>query len=209
MGGRRPARHERTFIVSDKRSLMRDYALETLADENAVLVIDETGFLKQGKASCGVARQYTGSAGKITNCQIGVFACYVSRHGHAFIDRSLYLPKTWTDDPARMAAAHVPEETGFATKPVLAARMIERALAAGVPFAWVAADSVYGVGALETVLRRAGKGLCPGRQLRSPRPVLGQAAGHRRQRRSRRAKPAAVGLAAFIGRRRHQGRAAS
>jgi hypothetical protein len=87
-----------------------------------VLVVDETGFLKQGKASCGVARQYTGS-GKSTNCQIGVFACYVSRHGHAFIDRSLYLPKTWTDDPTRMAAAHVP---------VLAARMIERALAAGV-----------------------------------------------------------------------------
>jgi SRSO17 transposase len=67
-----------------------------------VLVIDETGFLKQGKASCGVARQYTGSAGKITNCQIGVFAAYVSRHGHAFIDRALYLPKGWTDDPARL-----------------------------------------------------------------------------------------------------------
>ena len=75
---------------------------------DAVLVIDETGFLKQGKASCGVARQYTGSAGKITNCQIGVFAAYVSRHGHAFIDRALYLPKAWTDDPARLAAAHVP-----------------------------------------------------------------------------------------------------
>ena len=81
------------------RDIVRDYALETLADEDAVLVIDETGFLKQGKASCGVARQYTGSAGKITNCQIGVFASYVSRHGHAFIDRALYLPKDWTDDP--------------------------------------------------------------------------------------------------------------
>ena len=80
--------------------LVRDYALETLADDDAVLVIDETGFLKQGKASCGVARQYTGSAGKITNCQIGVFACYASRHGHAFIDRRLYLPKEWTDAPA-------------------------------------------------------------------------------------------------------------
>ena len=139
------------------RDIVRDYALETLADDDAVLVIDETGFLKQGKASCGVARQYTGSAGKITNCQIGVFACYVSRHGHALIDRALYLPKAWVDDPARMAAAHVPEETGFATKPVLAARIIERALAANVPFAWVAADSVYGVGAIETMLRRAGK----------------------------------------------------
>lgn len=140
------------------RYIVRDYALETLADEGAVLVIDETGFLKQGKASCGVGRQYTGSAGKITNCQIGVFACYVARHGHAFIDRALYLPKAWTDDPARMAAAHVPDETSFATKPALAATMIERALAAEVPFGWVAADSVYGVGAIETVLRRAGKG---------------------------------------------------
>lgn len=116
------------------RDIVRDYVLEKLADDDAVLVIDETGFLKQGKSSCGVARQYTGSAGKITNCQIGVFACYVSRHGHAFIDRALYLPKAWTDDPARMAAAHVPEETGFATKPVLATRMIGRALTAAGPF---------------------------------------------------------------------------
>ena len=85
------------------RDLVREYALEHLAADDAVLVVDETGFLKQGKASCGVARQYTGSAGKITNCQIGVFAAYVSRHGHAFIDRALYLPKAWTSDPARMA----------------------------------------------------------------------------------------------------------
>ena len=101
------------------RDIVRDYAIEHLADEDAVLVIDETGFLKQGKASCGVARQYTGSAGKITNCQIGVFAAYVSRHGHAFIDRALYLPKGWTDDPARLKAAHVPADIGFATKPSL------------------------------------------------------------------------------------------
>src|SRR3546814_18926389 len=89
------------------RDIVRDYALETLADDDAVLVLDETGFLKQGKASCGVGRQYTGSAGKITNCQIGVFAAYVSRHGHAFIDRALYLPKAWTGDPDRMAGSHV------------------------------------------------------------------------------------------------------
>src|SRR6202162_5534518 len=95
------------------RDIVRDYALETLADPDAVLVLDETGFLKQGKASCGVGRQYTGSAGKITHRQIGVFAAYVSRHGHAFIDRALYLPKAWTDDPARMAAVHVPARTGF------------------------------------------------------------------------------------------------
>src|ERR1700754_1541051 len=125
------------------RDLVREYALETLADPDAVVVLDETGFLKKGHASCGVARQYTGSAGKITNCQIGVFAAYVSRHGHAFIDRALYLPKSRTDDPAHLAAAHVPEGTGFATKPRLAAQMVERAVTADVPFAWVAADSVY------------------------------------------------------------------
>jgi SRSO17 transposase len=140
------------------RDIVRDYVVESLAGNDAVLVIDETGFLKQGKASCGVGRQYTGSAGKITNCQIGVFAAYVSCRGHAFIDRALYLPKAWTDDSTRMAAAHVPVGTGFATKPALAVRMIERAIAAGVPFAWVAADSVYGVGDVEQALRRAGKG---------------------------------------------------
>ena len=140
------------------RDIVRDYVVETLADTAAVLVIDETGFLKQGKASCGVGRQYTGSAGKITNCQIGVFAAYVSRHGHAFIDRALYLPKAWTDDPARMAAVHVPDRTGFATKPAIAVQMIERTISAGVPFAWVAADSVYGVGDIERTLRHAGKG---------------------------------------------------
>ncbi len=137
---------------------MRDHALETLSDPDAVLVIDETGFLKQGNASSGVGRQYTGSAGKITNCQIGVFAAYVSQHGHAFIDRALYLPKAWTGDPTRMSKAYVPEGTGFATKPHLAAGMAERAIAAGVPFAWVAADSVYGVGEVEAALRRANKG---------------------------------------------------
>ncbi len=140
------------------RDLVREYALETLADAAAVLVVDETGFLKQGRASCGVARQYTGSAGKITNCQIGVFLAYVSRHGHALIDRALYLPKAWADDPARRAAAHVPEEVRFATKPRLALAMVECAIAAGVPFAWVAADTVYGVGEIEMALRRAGRG---------------------------------------------------
>src|SRR4051795_9277873 len=140
------------------RDVVRDYALETLAEGDAVLVIDETGFLKQGKASCGVGRQYTGSAGKITNCQVGVFAAYVSTRGHALIDRQLYLPKAWTGDPKRLAAAHVPEAVRFATKPHLAVEMIERAVGAGVPFAWVAADSVYGVGEVEMALRRAGKG---------------------------------------------------
>src|ERR1039458_4551077 len=108
------------------RDIVREYALETLADQDAVLVLDETGFLKQGNASCGVARQYTGSAGKITNCQIGVFCAYVSRHGHAFIDRALYLPKAWTDDPIRMTATHVPNGIAFATKPALAVKMISQ-----------------------------------------------------------------------------------
>jgi SRSO17 transposase len=150
------------------RDVVRDHALETLADPDAVLVIDETGFLKQGKASCGVGRQYTGSAGKITNCQIGVFAAYASRHGHAFIDRALYLPKAWTDDPARLAAAQVPPGVGFATKPRLAGRMVERAIAAGVPFAWVAGDSVYGVGEIEMALRRVGKGYVLGANATQP-----------------------------------------
>lgn len=149
------------------RDIVGGYALETLADEDAVLVIDETGFLKQGRASCGVARQYTGSAGKITNCQIGVFASYVSRHGHAFVDRALYLPKEWTDDAQRLKAAHVPEDVSFATKPQIARRMMARAIAAKMPFSFVAADSVYGTGEIETMLRKAGKGY-----------VLGVASSH-------------------------------
>lgn len=140
------------------RDVVRDYALEVLADPDAVLVVDETGFLKQGKSSCGVGRQYTGSAGKITNCQIGVFAAYVSRHGHALIDRALYLPKAWAEDQARRAATHIPQAVEFATKPRLALGMIKRAIAVGVPFAWVAADTVYGIGEIEMALRRAGKG---------------------------------------------------
>jgi SRSO17 transposase len=165
--------------------IVRDYVVEKLSDPGAVLVIDETGFLKQGKSSCGVNRQYTGSAGKITNCQIGVFASYVSCHGHAFIDRTLYLPKIWTDDQARMTAAHVPEAVNFATKPALAVNMINRAIDAGVPFAWVAADSVYGVGGVEMALRRAGKGY-----------VLGVSSGHHFT--SWRGKPPVQGAAEAI-----------
>jgi hypothetical protein len=100
-------------------------------------------------AAYGNVGEYTGSAGKITNCQIGVFAAYVSRHGHAFIDRTLYLPKEWTDDPDRLEAAYVLPDVGFATKPKLATRMIARAIAASVPFKWVAGDTVYGVGDIE------------------------------------------------------------
>src|SRR5690242_4375185 len=169
------------------RDLVRDYALETLAEPEAVLVIDETGFLKQGQASCGVARQYTGSAGKITNCQIGVFAAYVSDKGHAFIDRQLYLPRAWAEDPARRAAAHVPQEVAFATKPHLARAMVERAIAAGVPFAWVVGDSIYGVSEVEMALRRAGKGYVLGVNSKSQFNSWG-------------AKPAVAGTAAEIAR---------
>src|SRR3954466_2066499 len=172
------------------RDLVRDDVVETLADPDAVLVIDETGFLKQGQASCGVGRQYTGSAGKITNCQIGVFAAYVSRHGHAFIDRALYLPKEWTDDPDRLEAAYVPADIGFGTKPKLATAMIARAIAASVPFQWVAGDPVYGVGDIEQRLRRASKGYVLGvssahvfRSWGKQQPVAGKAADIARARR--------------------------
>ena len=185
------------------RDIVRDYALETLADEDAVLVIDETGFLKQGKASCGVARQYTGSAGKITNCQIGVFAAYVSRHGHAFIDRALYLPKDWTDDPTRLKAAHVPDDVGFATKPQIARRMIARAIAAKVPFSCVAADSVYGTGEIETCCARRARAMCwalPPTTCSTP----GARSSRSRDCRQDRADPSQERLAAPVGRRRNQ-----
>ena len=115
-----------------------------LGDPDGVLVIDETGFLKKGTHSVGVARQYSGTAGRIENCQIGVFASYASRWGHALIDRRLYLPKAWANDPDRRAGAHVPEEVDFATKPALACEMVARLLEEGTPCAFVLADAVYG-----------------------------------------------------------------
>ena len=109
-----------------------------------MLIGDDTGFEKKGASSAGVQRQYTGTAGKITNCQLGVFLAYASPRGRALIDRELYLPRSWTSDQGRLAAAKVPEETGFRTKPQLLKAMIERAIAAGVPFSWVTADEAYG-----------------------------------------------------------------
>lgn len=126
------------------REDLRGYVVEALGDSEAVLVLDETGFLKKGTKSAGVARQYTGTAGRIENAQVGVFLAYTSRHGAAFIDRALYLPKEWTDDPERCRAAGVPEGTAFVTKPGLAKAMLARAFAAGVPAAWVTGDEVYG-----------------------------------------------------------------
>ncbi len=120
------------------------YVYETFADPNAVLVIDETGFLKKGRKSVGVQRQYSGTAGRIENCQVGVFLSYASSRGHTLLDRALYLPKSWTDDQERCREAHVPKEVTFATKPELAQRMLERTLDAGLPAAWVTGGTVYG-----------------------------------------------------------------
>src|ERR687898_2422210 len=126
------------------RDDLRAYVVEHLGDPDTVLVLDETGFLKKGDKSAGVQRQYSGTAGRIENCQIGVFLGYASRHGQALIDRALYLPKGWTNDAARRAAAGIPAEVVFATKPKLGLAMLDRALEAGVPFAWVSGDCVYG-----------------------------------------------------------------
>lgn len=126
------------------RDDLRDYVVEHLGRRDAVLVVDETGFLKKGEHSAGVQRQYSGTAGRIENCQIGVFLAYASDQGHAFIDRELYLPKSWSDDPDRCDKAGVPEDQSFATKPEIARRMLQRAMDAGVPFFWITGDEVYG-----------------------------------------------------------------
>lgn len=126
------------------RDDVRAYVVEHLGSADAVLVVDETGDVKKGTASAGVQRQYSGTAGRVENCQVAVFLSYASPAGHALIDRELYLPRSWTADPARCAAAGIPGKTAFATKPKLARRMIGRALDAGIPAAWVTGDEVYG-----------------------------------------------------------------
>src|SRR4051794_19862048 len=125
------------------RDQLRGYVVERL-DAGGVLIVDETGFIKKGTRSAGVGRQYTGTTGKIDNCQIGVFCAYATPSGRALIDRELYLPKAWTDDRERACAAGIGAEVGFATKPELARRMLGRALDAGVPAGWLTADEVYG-----------------------------------------------------------------
>ena len=126
------------------RDALRCYVVQHLRGAAAVLVIDETGFLKKGRHSAGVARQYSGTAGRIENCQIGVFLGYAGRLGQTLLDRELYLPEEWTDDRDRRRRAGIPEARHFATKPQLARQMLARALAAGVPARWVTGDSVYG-----------------------------------------------------------------
>lgn len=126
------------------RDDLQGYVVEHLGEPGGVLVVDETGFLKQGKKSVGVKRQYSGTAGKVENCQIGVFLAYGSRYGAAFLDRELYLPQEWAADGARRREAGVPQDVVFRTKGQLARAMIARAVAAGVPFGWVTGDTVYG-----------------------------------------------------------------
>jgi SRSO17 transposase len=126
------------------RDDLRAYVVEHLGDPEAILIIDETGFLKKGTKSVGVARQYSGTAGRIENCQIGVFLAYASPRGRAFLDRALYLPKAWAADAARREEAGIPPEVTFATKGELAQAMLARAFAAQVPAAWVTGDEIYG-----------------------------------------------------------------
>jgi SRSO17 transposase len=131
--------------ADELRDDLRGYVLERLGDDDAVLVVDETGFLKKGTESVGVKRQYTGTAGKTENCQVGVFLCYASANkGQAFIDRELYLPEEWAEDEHRRRRSGVPEQIGMRTKSELAKEMLRRALDASVEAAWVVADSVYG-----------------------------------------------------------------
>jgi SRSO17 transposase len=130
--------------ANDLRDKLRTYVTDYLADPDAVGVIDETGFLKKGTHSAGVARQYSGTAGRVENCQIGVFLAYASCHGQTLLDRELYLPKEWTDDRERCGRAGIPDQRTFATKPALARQMLSRTFAAGVGLAWVTGDSVYG-----------------------------------------------------------------
>jgi len=135
----------RTFWDEEQaRDICRDYVIERLGDPSGVLILDETGFLKKGTHSVGVARQYSGTAGRIEKCQIGVFLGYASPKGHALIDRRLYLPKDWAENMDRRRAVGIPERQAFATKPKIGVAMIEAALDAGVPCAWVLGDSVYG-----------------------------------------------------------------
>jgi SRSO17 transposase len=126
------------------RDKLRSYLTDYLDDGNAIGVLDETGFLKKGIHSAGVARQYSGTAGKIENCQIGVFLAYASTHGHTLLDRELYLPQEWTDDRERCQRVGIPEQRAFATKPALALQMLQRNVDAGLKLAWVTGDSIYG-----------------------------------------------------------------
>jgi len=139
------------------RDDLRAYVIEHLAEEDGMLVLDETGFIKKGKKSAGVARQYSGTAGRRENSQIGVFLLYASSQGAAFVDRELYLPQEWTVDRVRCREAGIPDEVEFATKGELAQRMLTRAFAAGVPAQWVVGDTVYGYDEMCSWLEEQGR----------------------------------------------------
>ena len=159
------------------RDAVRAYVIEALGDADGVLIVDETGFVKKGTASVGVARQYSGTAGRIENSQIGVFLAYASRFGQALIDWQLYLPDAWAKDKARRGKAQVPDAIGFATKPAIACDLIEKALDADVPCAFVLADAVYGSDSRLTAhAGRARPALCFGHKIQ-PLPAV-----HRRGR---------------------------
>jgi SRSO17 transposase len=130
--------------IDGVRDDVRDYVVEHLGEPDGVLIVDDTGFLKKGVRSAGVQRQYSGTAGRIENCQIGTFLAYASDRGHALIDRELYLPEPWIADPDRCRRAGIPDGTEFETKPRQAMGMLARAFAAKVPFAWITADEAYG-----------------------------------------------------------------
>jgi SRSO17 transposase len=132
------------WSADELRDTVRDYAIESLGDPDGVLVVDETGFVKKGDQSVGVARQYSGTAGRVENCQVGVFLSYASRFGQTLIDRQLYLPESWASDVKRRAKTQVPETIAFATKIEIARRLLATALDAGVPCRWVLADALYG-----------------------------------------------------------------
>nr|WP_189329765.1 IS701 family transposase [Actinoplanes ianthinogenes] len=143
-GGMQRLLRRAEFDVDGVRDDVRDLVVTHLGDPDAVLVVDDTGFLKKGQHSAGVQRQYSGTAGRTENCQIGVSLAYVGGHGHALIDRALYLPKSWTDDRDRCRRAGIGDDVEFATKPRIAMTMLQRAIDAAVPFGWVADDEVYG-----------------------------------------------------------------
>ncbi|VVJ18367.1 Transposase [Amycolatopsis camponoti] len=133
-----------TWNADGVRDDIRDYAVSHLGERDGVLIVDETGFLKKGTKSAAVQRQYSGTAGRIENCQLGVFCAYATSKGRTLIDRELYIPKSWTGDRECCREAAVPDEIEFATKPVLAQRMLARAVDVGVPATWVTADEAYG-----------------------------------------------------------------
>ncbi len=149
LGDRTPDRAQRLLYSADwsadeARDRLINFVIERFGDPQSIGVLDETGFLKKGTESVGVQRQYSGTAGKIENCQIGVFLSYTGPRGHVLLDRRLYLPESWCDDPVRRRRAHVPDDVSFQTKPQLAMHMLRGAWQQGVPMAWVTGDEVRG-----------------------------------------------------------------